>query len=450
MPVEGQTAGLRRILGPGSATLIIVANMVGTGIFTTSGYILAQVGRPALLLACWLGGGVIALTGALSYAELGARFPRAGGEYVFLKESFGPPWGFLSGWISLVVGFSAPIAAAAVAAAAYLLRLFPAPPVWSFELGPWNWVFSGETAIALLLLLAMTGLHAASLTVGIKAQNFLTVLKVFILTALIIAGLLHQNEGGLFSKGLHLSGATAERMATALVFISFAYSGFNAATYLGGEIREPRRNIPLALSAGTGLVVLLYLLVNVAYLTAASPAELSGAKEIGAIAAQALFGPGAAGLFSILVAMCLLSSLGAMMLTGPRVYFAMAEDDLFFKALGRVRSRSGVPANAVWLQAGIAGLMIVTASFEALLFYIGFTLSLFSAMSVLGLMVLRHRLGPPASFRTPFYPLAPLLFIASNAWIITFSLIGDPWRALPAAVTLAAGMVLYGIFSRKK
>ena len=226
------------------------------------------------------------------------------------------------------------------------------------------------------------------------------------------------------------SGKLAERIATALVFISFSYSGFNAATYLGGEIRKPRRNIPLALMVGTGLVMLLYVLVNMAYLAAVPSSQLSGVKEVGAIAAQALLGQRAGGLFNVLVAVCLLSSLGAMLLTGPRVYCAMAGDGLFPGTLGRVRSRSGVPSNAVRLQAGIAALMIVTASFETLLFYIGFTLSLFAALSVSGLMVLRHRLGPPASFRTPFYPWAPLLFIAANAWIIVFSLAGNPWRAL--------------------
>ena len=191
MPVAGEPPGLRRILGPGSATLVIVANMVGTGIFTTSGYILMQVGRPELLLMCWVVGGFIALTGAFSYAELGARFPRSGGEYVFLRESYGPLWGFLSGWVSLVVGFSAPIAAAAVAAAAYLQRLLPVVPVWSLELGPWTWVFSGETLTALLLLLFMTCLHGGSLRVGVKVQNLLTLVKLFILTSLIVAGLVY-------------------------------------------------------------------------------------------------------------------------------------------------------------------------------------------------------------------------------------------------------------------
>ena len=201
---------------------------------------------------------------------------------------------------------------------------------------------------------------------------------------------------------------------------------------------------------GTGLVMLLYVLVNLAYLAAVPSSQLSGVKEIGAIAAQALLGQKAAGLFNVLVAVCLLSSLGAMLLTGPRVYCAMAGDGLFPGSLGRLRSRSGVPSNAVRLQAGIAALMIVTASFETLLFYIGFTLSLFAALSVSGLMVLRHRLGPPASFRTPFYPWAPLLFIAANAWIIIFSLAGNPWRALPAAITLAVGVVLYKILTRPK
>ncbi len=450
MQIEGEPIALRRILGPASATLVIVANMVGTGIFTTSGYILMQVGRPGLLLICWVLGGLIALTGAFSYAELGARFPRSGGEYVFLRESYGSLWGFLSGWISLVVGFSAPIAAAAVAAAAYLQGLLPVVPDWPVELGPWTWVLSGETLTALLLLLFMTWLHGASLRVGIRVQNLLTLLKLLILTSLIVAGLTHSGKGVSLFQGLSDSGKLAERMATALVFISFSYSGFNAATYLGGEIRNPRRNIPLALMVGTGLVMLLYVLVNLAYLAAVPSSQLSGVKEIGAIAAQALLGQKAAGLFNVLVAVCLLSSLGAMLLTGPRVYCAMAGDGLFPGTLGRLRSRSGVPSNAVRLQAGIAALMILTASFETLLFYIGFTLSLFAALSVSGLMVLRHRLGPPASFRTPFYPWAPLLFIAANAWIIIFSLAGNPWRALPAAITLAVGVVLYKILTRPK
>jgi len=429
--------------------MVIVANMVGTGIFTTSGFILAQVGSPGLLLLCWLAGGVIALAGALSYAELGARFPQAGGEYVFLRQSFGPLWGFLSGWISLVVGFSAPIAAAAVAGAGYLLRAWPQAAAWSLPLSPGGLALSGETLLALAILLGFTSLHAASLRVGVRVQNLLTGFKLLVLVGLIAAGLGAWDGGDFLAQGLATPGSSAGRVATALVFVSFAYSGFNAAAYLGGEIKNPQRNLPLALLTGTSLVMALYLLINLAYLAAVPLGQMAGVKEIGSLTAQALLGPAGGRVFSLLVALCLLSSLGAMTLTGPRIYYAMALDRVFFQALGRVRPASGVPANAVWLQAGIAAIMVLSASFEALLFYIGFTLSLFTALSVTGLLLLRRRLGPPDTFRVPLYPWVPLLFILANAWIMIFSLAGDPWRALPGALTLAVGVALYWIFQRR-
>lgn len=440
---------LRRSLGPYSAAMVIVANMVGTGIFTTSGFILAQVGSASLLLLCWLAGGVIALAGALSYAELGARYPQAGGEYVFLRQSFGPLWGFLSGWISLVVGFSAPIAAAAVAGSGYLLRAWPSAAGWSLPLGFGSLALSGESLLALAILLGFTCLHAASLRVGVRVQNLLTGFKLLVLVGLIAAGLGAWDGGGILGQGLAAPGSAAGRVATALVFVSFAYSGFNAAAYLGGEIKNPQRNLPLALLAGTSLVTALYLLINLAYVSAVPLAQMAGIKEIGSLTAQALLGPLGGRVFSLLVALCLLSSLGAMTLTGPRIYYAMAKDRVFFSALGRVRPASGVPANAVWLQAAIAGVMVVSASFEALLFYIGFTLSLFTALTVAGLLVLRRRLGPPDTFRVPLYPWVPLLFILASAWIIIFSLAGDPWRALPGGLTLAAGVALYLVFRRR-
>ena len=440
---------LRRSLGPYSVAMVIVANMVGTGIFTAGGFILAQAGSASRFMFCWLAGGIIALAGALSYAELGARYPQAGGEYVFLRQSFGPMWGFLSGWISLVVGFSAPIAAAAVAGAGYLLRAWPQAAGWSLPLGVGGLSLSGESLLALAILLGFTLLHAASLRVGVRVQNLLTGFKLLVLLGLIAAGLGAWDGQGFLTQALAAPGSAAARVATALVFVSFAYSGFNAAAYLGGEIKNPQRNLPLALLTGTGLVVVLYLLINLAYLAAVPPEQMAGVKEIGSLTAQALLGPVGGRVFSLLVALCLLSSLGAMTLTGPRIYYAMAQDRVFFPALGRVRSASGVPANSVWLQAAIAAFLVLSASFEALLFYIGFTLSLFAALSVAGLLVLRRRLGPPDTFRVPLYPWVPLLFIGSNAWIIIFSLAGDPWRAMPGALTLAVGAALYWVFRRR-
>ncbi len=439
---------LARRMGLFSACCLIVANMVGTGIFTTSGFLMQLLGNAWLLMACWLLGGLIALAGALCYGELGARLPRAGGEYVFLRESFGPATAFLSGWVSLVVGFSAPIAASAVAAAGYLLQAWGASQEPLLRAG--GVTLSADTLLALGFVVLLTLVHTRRLGVGLGVQNLLTLFKLLVLALLIAAGLwlwpASGSWGGLpFTAGGEGAGAGA--VAVALVLVSFAYSGFNAAAYLGGEVRRPGRNLPRALFLGTGLVTLLYLLLNLAYLAALGPGGMPGVKEIGALAAKALWGPGAGRIFSLAVGLCLLSGLGAMVLAGPRVYFAMACDGLLLGPLARIDQRSGVPVNAVWLQAVIAAVMVVTASFEALLFYIGFTLSLFSALAVAGLFVLRRKNSARPPFRVPGYPFTPLVFIAANLAMVVFALADNPWRGLPSGLTLAVG--LYWLFRRQ-
>jgi len=445
------TPELARRVGLVSAGCVIVANMVGAGIFTTSGFIMQMLGSAWWLLACWLLGGLIALAGALSYGELGARLPRAGGEYVYLRESFGPLWAFLSGWISLVVGFSAPIAASAVAAAGYLLQAWPGAPR-----EPWlvagGLVISLENLLALGFVAAFTLLHTRRLGIGLSVQNSLTLFKVLVLLVLILAGLWLWPAAADWTQ-LSFSGPLAPgagAVATALVFVSFAYSGFNAAAYLGGEITKPSRNLPRALLLGTGLVALLYMLLNLAYLAALGPEGMPGVKEIGAVAAKALLGPWAGRALSVAISICLLSGLGAMILAGPRVYYAMSRDGLLLGALGRIDARSGVPSNAVRLQAVIAAVMVLSASFDALLFYIGFTLSLFAALSVAALFILRRRDPCPPPFKVPGYPFTPLLFIAANLAMVVFSLADNPWRGVPSAVTLAAGLLLYWLFRRRR
>lgn len=435
---------LARRVGLVSAGCVIVADMVGSGIFTTSGFIMQMLGNAWWLLACWLIGAAITLTGALSYGELGARLPKAGGEYIFLRESFGPVWAFLSGWVSLVVGFSAPIAAAAVAAAGYLLQAIPdAPKEPLFSAG--SLVISVETLLALGFLSAFTLLHTRRLGIGLGVQNTLTLFKILVLLILILAGLwLWPDDSSWFP--ITFSGPqapSAGAVATALVFVSFAYTGFNAAAYLGGEIKNPGRNLPRALLLGTGLVALLYILLNLAYLAALGPEGMPGVKEIAALAAKALLGTWAGRAMSVAICICLLSALGAMLLAGPRVYYAMARDGLMLGALGRIDPRSGVPSNAIWLQSIIAAIMILSASFAALLFYIGFTLSLIAALSVAGLFVLRRKDPNPPPFKVPGYPITPLIFIAANLAMVVFSLADNPWRGLPSGITLAAGLVLY-------
>lgn len=442
--------GLVRRVGLISAGCVIVANMVGAGIFTTSGFIMQTLNNPWWLMACWLVGGIVALTGAMSYGELGARLPRAGGEYVFLRESLGRVWAFLSGWISLVVGFSAPIAASAVAASGYLLQTWPgASQEPLFAAG--GLVLSAENLLALGFIASFTLLHTRKLGIGLSVQNALTFFKILVLLVLICAGLWLWPADEAWTpiefSGPRAPGAGA--VATALVFVSFAYSGFNAAAYLGGEIANPKRNLPRALLLGTGLVMLLYLFLNLAYLAALGPEGMPGVKEIGAVAAEAVLGPWAGRALSLAISVCLLSGLGAMILAGPRVYYAMARDGLLLGAMGKIDPHSGVPGNAIRLQAVIAVVMVLSASFEALLFYIGFTLSLFAALSVAGLFVLRFKDPSPPPFKVPGYPFTPFIFIAANLAMVVFSLSDNPWRGLPSGITLAVGIVLYW-FSKKR
>jgi len=445
---------LRREIGLFSATVLVIANMVGTGIFTTSGFIMAEVGSARALLLCWLCGGVFALCGALCYGELGARYPRAGGEYTFLKESFGKGVGFLSGWISLIVGFSAPIAAAAIAFATYAFDAFSIPtgePLLSIAVRGVRLVeVSPLTATAIGVVVLFSLVHYQSLVAGRNVQNGLTLFKIALIAAFILGGFF-------FGKGSASHYAveageplSAEAFAVALIFVSFAYSGWNAAAYIGAEIIRPQRNIPIALISGTIVVIGLYLLLNGVYLYALPPAEMYGVLEIGARSAVALFGPGISRVFSGAVALGILSVLSAMILTGPRIYYAMARDGVFFSLFARLNPARRTPAASIFLQAVLAVLMVLSASFETLLIYIGFTLSLCAMLTVIGLMRIRRRApAPEGLYRTFGYPVTPLLFILGNAWIIFFSLKSRPVAALFGLGTIAAGMGVYRLFARR-
>ena len=445
--------GLRREVGLTSATVLVVANMVGTGVFTTSGFILKELGSPQALLLCWLLGGIFALCGALCYGELGARFPRAGGEYVFLKESFGKPVAFLSGWISLFVGFSAPIAAAAIAFASYAQQAVALPLDSKWVISAFGMpliTLSWFNLIALCVIGLFTLIHYHGLRLGTKVQNWLTLFKISLIIAFLGTGFFFgQGSFDHFSASQGLaSSLSSEKFAVSLIFVSFAYSGWNAAAYLGGEIVRPQRTIPAALLIGTALVTLLYLLLNALYLYAAPAATLAGELEIGATAAAALFGGQISRLFSGAVALGLLSVVSAMVMAGPRIYYAMAKDGVFFSLFGRLNPLHHTPASSIFLQAGIAAAMVLSASFETLLIYIGFTLSLCAMLTVVGLMRIRRRDGKQEGMYQTFgYPLTPLLFIAGNCWIIFFSVTSRPIAVLVALGTIAAGMAVYLFFA---
>ena len=446
---------LKREIGFFSATILVIANMVGTGIFTTSGFIMEELGNPQTMLLCWLVGGIFALCGALCYGELGAMFPRAGGEYVFLRESCGKGVAFLSGWISLIVGFSAPIAAAAIAFATYCFRVLPGFPISESTfpiLGVNIFAISPITVLAASVIIIFSLIHYHSLWLGASVQNGLTIFKIGLIVVFVVAGLwLGRGSIDHFSGGLDMSSVFQDKFAVSLIFVSFAYSGWNPAAYLGGEINRPSRNISLALFTGTFLVMCLYLLLNVVYIYALHTKEMSGVLEVGAKSAIFLFGDNIGKYFSGAIAIGLLSVLSAMIMTGPRVYYAMAKDGVFFELFGNINKVHRTPAYAIFLQAAIAVVMVVTASFDKLLIYIGFTLALCATLTVVGMILLR--ITQPAlkrDYKTSGYPVTPFVFILGNLWIIYFSIRSRPIASLFGLGTIGLGILVYLYFSIRR
>lgn len=438
-----------------SATVLVIANMVGTGVFTTSGFIIKELGNPQAMLLCWLVGGFFALSGALCYGELGAMFPRAGGEYAYLRESLGEWMAFLSGWISLIVGFSAPIAAASVAFATYVSQVLPSAGMEAMArslLDSPVFVVTPITLLALTVIVIFSLIHAHSLVVGSRVQNVLTAFKVILIVGFIVAGLSFGT--GSLAHCVDRPAATivfSGTFAVSLIFVSFAYSGWNAAAYLGAEIKNPHQNIPLALIAGTIVVICLYVLLNVVYVYALPTAEMSGVMEVGAKAALALFGPDISPYVAGAIAIGLLSVISAMIMAGPRVYYAMATDGLLLRSFATLTPKYQTPAYSIFFQTVIAMVMVVTASFDKLLFYIGFTLSLFAVLTVIGLLVLRvKRPAVKRPYKTWGYPVTPLIFIMGNLWIIYFSIMNKAVVSLVGLGTIAIGLVVYLLFKKRR
>ncbi len=443
--------GLKRDIGLPSALALVIANMVGSGVFTTTGFIMKELNSGPALLVCWLIGGAFALAGALCYGELGARFPRAGGEYVYLYQTFGPLPAFLSGWISLIVGFSAPIAAAAIAFSAYLLG-GDTVPWFTLELGGVQFLcLSPSSLLACGAVAVLSLVHCHSVRLGKRVQNLLTLFKLLLIMGFIMAGFWIGR--GDMTHLIHAPANTAtsaKGFAVALIFVSFAYSGWNAAAYLGSEIQRPARNLPLALILGTTIVTILYLLLNLVYLYALPPEQMRGVLEVGAVAAAALFGEEAGALFGVAVAFGLLSVMSAMIMAGPRVYFAMARDRQFFHSLARIHDVRKTPSRAILFQGAVAIVMILMAAFDQLLIYMGFTLSLSAMLTVAGLLRLRRSFDSGGTYRCPGYPLTPIFFIAGNIWIIFYSVTSRPLAVLFGILTILIGVVLYKIIWHRR
>ncbi|MDT8400772.1 MAG: amino acid permease [Bacteroidales bacterium] len=440
--------GLKRSLGLFPATNIVIANIIGAGIFTTSGLLMADLGSPLLLIVLWLVGGIIAICGALSYGELGANMPEAGGEYMFLSRIFHPALGFLSGWVSFLVGFSAPIAASALGFSDYLIRAFP-------QLAEWipGHTFLGVKGtakmFAVVVVLAFTLIHSRGIKFGSKVQNILTILKILLVAGLIVAGLAFgkgniENFSAANTLGNGLSGW--KTIGLSVMWIMFAYSGWNASTYIGSEIKKPKFNLPASLIIGTCLVIILYLLLNAVYVYAIPPEEMKGVISVGGLAMGKLFGPGAETVFSLLIAFALFSSLSAYIIIGPRVYFSMARDGLFFRSVAKIHHRHNVPTYSIYLQSLIAIIFILTGTFDQILTYMGFSLGIFPILTIAGSFKIRKTMQ--IRTRIPGFPVPQLVYIATGVIILVLSFMKRPAESSIALATVAAGIPAYLLFRK--
>jgi len=415
-------------MGYPTAVAIVIASMIGTGVFTTLGLQAQEIQTGFALLCLWGLGGLIALTGALSYGELAAALPRSGGEYHYLGRIYHPVLGVVAGWISVTVGFAAPTALAAMALGHYSATFAPVAPMH----------------VAVVSIFAISAFHAFSVRLGKQFHVAATLMKVGLIGVFCMAGLLAEPAGGITvaPSPAGWREIITPAFAFSLIYVTYAYSGWNAAVYVAGEVRRPQRTLPAALVHGTLIVTVLYLLLNYVFLRTVPLTELAGRLEIGALSAVNIFGEAGGVLASAMICVLLVSSISAMVLAGPRVLQVAGEDLPGLRPLA-ARTRGGAPLPAILLQQLLAVAFVVTDSFEGVLSYAGFTLNLIALLTVAGIFVLR-RTEPELTrpVRVPGYPFTPAVFVLLNALILVFVLHERPVAAIAGLLTVLAGVLL--------
>ncbi len=418
-----------------TATNIVVANMIGTGVFTSLGFQVVSLDSDLTLILLWAVGGLAALCGALSYAELATTLPRSGGEYHFLSRIYHPAIGFIAGWVSATVGFAAPIALAALAFGQYGQTFVPG--------------FS-PVILSLLVVWIVTGIHLAGIQIAAVFQDLSTFVKLGLILVLILAGLFfsHHQQLNLTPAPAAFRAMLSGPFAVSLVYVMYSYSGWNAATYITEEIREPAKNMPWALFVGTLVVTILYILLNYVFLLTTPKSVLAGQLQVGLLSGKAIFGTAGGRLVSALISLGLVASVSAMTWIGPRVTKRMAEDLPKLAIFGRTM-KNGTPHIAMLFQLLVVTFLITTATFETVLIYIQFSLLLCSFLTVLGLIVLRirePRLERP--YKVWAYPVTPLVFLAITLQMMIFVIRDKPEQSLLGFLTVLAGLIVF-FFARE-
>lgn len=420
------------------AIAIVVADMVGLGVFTSLGFQVKDISSPFALMLLWLVGGVVALCGAFCYAELSAMFPRSSGEYNFLTRSYNPAIGFIAGWLSATVGFAAPVALAAMAFGQYAAGVVPG-------LSPW--------LPGLAVIWIVSAVHLVGTRHGSAFQVASTVLKLVMIVAFIAAGLLVGRGGAPAGAAAFdlapAAGVSAQILsapfAISLVFVMYSYSGWNAATYIMGEVRDPVRTVPRALFFGTAIVIALYVALNLVFLYTTSEGELAGQLDVAIIAGRHIFGDAGGRLVGALICIGLISTISAMMWIGPRVAMTMGEDLHVFRIFA-YRTKAGVPSVAILFQLVVATLLFSTGTFEAVLDFIQLSLTFCSFLTVLGVIKLRithPELARP--YRAWGYPLTPIFFCAVSLFIMYYLVTHRPVPSLAGLAMVLVGLAIYGL-----
>lgn len=419
-----------------TATCLVVANMVGTGVFTSVGYQIAGGLTPFVILILWLVGGVCAFCGGVAYAELAAALPRSGGEYHFLTRIFHPSVGFLAGWVSITAGFAAPVAVGAIAFGNYIHGIRPA---------------LGALPLAFAALVFITVVMLVSARLREWFQNVSTSLSFLAILVFLGIGFFAPAHG---SALVPQAGDTARLFspgfATSLIYVMFAYAGWNASTYVTAEVRNPSRNVPLSMALGTVIVTVLYIAMNAIFLRAAPAAELSGQNEVGLIAGTHVFGVTGGKWMALLIAAGLLAHIGSMQWIGPRVTATMGEDTRVLRPFSVVNT-GGIPIYATLAQTAIAAFMLATGSFKSVLTYVQFTITLCSALVVIGVFVLRVREpNLPRPVRAWGYPVTPAIFLIVNGWMLWHVFAENPKESLAGLGTILSGLVVFYLSPKQK